>query len=235
MEENGIITGKIPCSGSGIHKTYEESIIRVFTNNKLNSYKNIYYMKEDGSICWNESEEEYNDFLKKINEEGHKYKEIEILSVLGFGNNGEIIVEFIEPQVLRKHLIAEAVMRQQKNEEKLDNNTSLSPSRMHRTYPESFFRIIFSSFYKDLLDRSYNGIFIRKSSGKIVFPYSHREWNSRDILQDCVLETEINENDFEEVIILNSYYNDNNNYFVEFINKDVYDLYESNRKKLMLK
>ena len=28
MDENGIITGKIPGSGSGIHKTYEESIIR---------------------------------------------------------------------------------------------------------------------------------------------------------------------------------------------------------------
>ena len=241
MDENGIITGKIPNSGSGVHKTYEESVIRVFRNTDLRAYKNEYFVNKEGAIRWGTSEEDYNAILKDI-ENGEDYKRIEILSVLGL-NGEKIIVEFIDSKALQMHLLAEASMRNQEyhlNAEKQDNKLPHSGQGIHRTYPESTFRIMDAFHYKQVLEKSNYGVFLRKSDGAIVIPSLDSEWNeniANDYYKYYVLLSDIQRNgqEYEEMVVVNTSYNEKERcYFVELIDKDTFDIYVSSSREARL-
>ena len=243
MDENGIITGKIPSSGSGIHKTYEESIIRVFKNTGLNAYKNEYFINEAGGITWASSEEEYTNILKQI-EDCAEFRRVELLGVIGLGSD-KVIVEFIDSNALRMHLLAEATMRNQEyhlNVGNEDGKLSFSGQGVHKTYPESTFRIIDSFHYKQVLDKSNYGIFIRKSDGAIVIPSLASEFtngyyrnNTYYKYYELLSDIQENSNEYEEVVVLNTIYNEKSNqFFIELIDKDTFDIYTSSSREARL-
>ena len=240
MEENSIITGQIPVTGSGVHKTYEESVIRTLKTVNVRSYNNEYFMDKEGSLHWATTEEGYEELTKQY-KDGELIK-VEILSAFSCGGN-QAIVEFIDSKILRQHLIAEAVMR---NQERLSAQDTANNSRidsgigMHRTYPESMFRIIDSYSMKKILERSHFGIYIRKSDGLVVIPVIEDDPDYRDFIYRRLnkeLETlsniQKNEENFIEVVILNSYINEKDGTFIaELISKDIYEQYISYERKL---
>ena len=104
MDTNDIITGKIPQTGSGIQKKYEESII-VLSQTLDFGYaykKQLFYRDADGVVCWARSEEKYEEHL---NNPG--LKKVELLSVLPISSD-RAFIEIIDSEILRMHLIEEA-------------------------------------------------------------------------------------------------------------------------------
>ena len=236
MDENGIITGKIPGSGSGIHKTYEESIIRYNQIDYLRAYNNQYFMSSEGRLCWGEDEEDYNYYLNNS-----EYTKVDILSVECTPNN-EFVVEFIDSKALRLHLIAEAVERRNKVNvsENVDTNTLPTVGvGMHKTYPESTFLVLGEVEFSELCRLSYLGIFFSKKLGKVVFPKINDVYDSTGysyIENRRVYMSVINEhlNDYIELSILNVVPN-GDRYIVEVINKDIFESYSAgNERKLSL-
>ena len=116
MENNSLITGKIPVTGNGFHKTYEDSVIRRIAYsgpsvNIFNSYNNEHFIKSDGSIWWASDENEYNNYLND-----NDYKRVVIINVMLLStdpNSGlpTYLVEVIEPNLLRLHLYNEEKQR----------------------------------------------------------------------------------------------------------------------------
>ena len=220
MDENSIITGQIPVTGTGVHKTYEESIIRMFPGDKLNAYNNEYYVDESGALEWASDKEEYN-----ANKGNEKLKRVELLNI--FRSDGYTIVEYIDPKALRQHLIAEAVMRNQYNHANEMETPLYSAQAMRKTCPNSFFRIIDANLYQKILEKSNFGIFMRKSDGLIIVPVT--DW---DVINDdgtftfhkeTLTNICSNVDDYEKLVILNStYIEKNNTYFVEMIRLDAY-------------
>lgn len=228
MDENGIITGKIPNSGSGVHKTYEESIIRIFRNCDLRGYKNEYFVNGEGAVRWGRDKEDYNYYLNNP-----EYTKVEILSVECTPNK-DFVVEFIDSKALRLHLIAEAVERRNKvnTSEKIDTNTLPAVGTgIHKTYPESTFLVFNDVEFSELCRLSYLGIYFSKKLGKVVFPRNSYEYESsgyRDIENRRIYLSEINEHldDYIELSILNVMPN-GERYVVEVIDKNILESYLS--------
>ena len=226
MDENGIITGRIPSSGSGIHKTYEESVIRYNCIEKLMAYNNQYFVDEEGHLSWADYADDYEDMIKNP-----KYTKVDILSAECTPENN-FIVEFIDSKVLRHHLVAEAVERRSKANTSEKENTNALPSfgaGIHKTYPESTFLLLGEVEFSELCRLSYIGIYFSKKLGKVVFPKINDIYDSTGysyIENRRVYMSEINEhlNDYIELSILNVVPN-GNKYIVEVINKDILESY----------
>ena len=250
MEENGIITGQIPVTGYGVHKTYEESIIRVIISSDFRAYNNAYFLnKTTGKIHWTDNEEVYREVFEN-DQATDKYKKVEILSVAGFGpGDDRLIVEFIDSNALRQHLIAEAVIRNQNHQddrETNDNTTSNSHFGISKTYLESMFRIINTSIYKLILERSNYGMYIKKSNGCFVIPTSKQEYEKaqeqRKLLAgyqydfyESIDYIESHLEEFEEVELVKAYpIGDGSSFYIEILNKDIYEKYESFNRRLTI-
>ncbi len=99
METNSIITGCIPGNQNGIHKTYEESFLialhnRTFLYDIFNKKADT-YLTEKGNIVI--SDEEYSKNMKRV----------ELLNVYPIASDTYFVCEFIEPEILHRHLLDE--------------------------------------------------------------------------------------------------------------------------------
>ena len=118
---NDIILGKIPVNGDGFHRTYRESVIRLITNfDCFWPYNNAYFMHKTGYIHWADSEEKYNETISS-----DEYKRVVLLKTFTFGNN--ILVEFIQPEILHMHLQKEDLVRKHLSEK---SSLSLKPNNL---------------------------------------------------------------------------------------------------------
>ena len=239
MEENGIITGQIPVTGNGVHKTYEESIIRMYYAGSISSYNNEYYIDNNGSLVWCEKEKDYEQFIEGIQNE--ELKPAVILNI--FRSDCYTVVEYIDSNSLRQHLIAEAVMRNQAHQEIENNNVNNSTNSNYcifKTYPESIFRIVEPPLYQIILEKSSFGVYIRKKDGCLIIPLPDEEYGRKiesyidyyDYLEGLeYICSHLDEYDVVEII--KTYYNDKNNtYFVELVDKDIYKSYVQYKRKL---
>ncbi len=99
METNSIITGRIPGNENGIHKTYEESFFIVLHNRTLiydifNKKTNL-YLTDNGSI------------LAIDEPDSDSWKRLELLNVYPISSDVYFMCEFIEPEILHRHLVDE--------------------------------------------------------------------------------------------------------------------------------
>lgn len=107
LNTNAIITGRIPVSGEGFHKTYIESVIRLISNKEMlinNINGELFISKIDGSIYWEESVSEYEDMLNDDD-----YMRVNILKIYSFDD--KVLLELINPKILDIHLKREEMIR----------------------------------------------------------------------------------------------------------------------------
>ena len=105
MENNGIVTGHIPVTGDGVHKTYEESFLSYLSDNEV--VKIFYYPKAYG--IYYKSETDNIEALKRDEIDSDKYVRLEIINVSVLGSR--YVFELIDANVLHSHLVEEAYQR----------------------------------------------------------------------------------------------------------------------------
>ncbi len=110
MQENSFINGKIPVTGNGMHKTYEESIIKMISykyDSIFNAYNNELFIDELGYLRYAADYNEYKRYSTNAN-----MKKVVIINIL-YTYDDKFLVELIDPKILNMHLM---------HEEKLRNN-----------------------------------------------------------------------------------------------------------------
>lgn len=115
MEENGIITGMIPNSGSanGIHRTYEDSFFafihgNYFENTIRHEFEGLYFDKSNFSLI---SLHEFSDTAERIKRNPENYIKVVILNFYRLESN-YYFIEYISQSSLHEHLVHEEEMRQ---------------------------------------------------------------------------------------------------------------------------
>ena len=109
MENNSLVLGRIPVSGDGIHKTYEESFIRYITANNLktvfgpNSY-GLFFNTKNNVVEYASSEEQF-DILNKTS----LFKRVEVINIAKLADE-MFFIELIEPSILHQHLLDERMI-----------------------------------------------------------------------------------------------------------------------------
>lgn len=113
MENNGFCTGKIPVTGSGIHKTYEESIFDLSRMSNLESIlqyepRGLYYEIDDANLWWlDEKEYEEGGIWNEIQKNPGNFIKLRIINIVPL-NNELVLLELINPSILNNHLLCEA-------------------------------------------------------------------------------------------------------------------------------
>ena len=112
MDNNSLILGKIPTSGGGITKTYEESR---FVFIRKDSHEE-YCLKNNYEFYLNTKTNEITPDTNEVD----TYKEMVILSILPYGGVSQhgglyhdFIVEVIEKDILRAHLYDERMIMEE--------------------------------------------------------------------------------------------------------------------------
>lgn len=111
MESNSLIIGRIPGSGEGIRKTYEESMFvdlwkeSVLTDTRLNRREKVYINKETNEII-------YESHLPN---DKTNCKELDVLALIPYTRNGSsyCLCEVIEKDILHKHLMEERLLAEE--------------------------------------------------------------------------------------------------------------------------
>ena len=124
METNDLLNFSIPSHGGGIGKTYEESIIIFLKNDRL-----WYAMKNKSNYVFFE-DTEYNIidiigfdetlelktgiFVKYENViSNDRYRKLELLNIMPINEN-YVLVELIDPEILKTHLNQERILKLEK-------------------------------------------------------------------------------------------------------------------------
>ena len=117
MESNGIVTGVIPGNATGgnfcVHKTYEESIIQMFSWDNIKMY---FYYPEKYGLFLNQK----NEIVCLENVKSNNQRRYVALNYVDLSNGA--VLEMIDAEILHRHLIQEAYERQMMLE---NNNRSL--------------------------------------------------------------------------------------------------------------
>ena len=121
MESNNYILGRIPGSGSGIRKTYEESFFielsyteedKIIESN-LNLRKKLYLNKETNEIV--------------LGKDSDEYIELEVLAILPYTctSNSKVfyLMEVIDKRILHRHLVEERSMMERLIASNMERNT----------------------------------------------------------------------------------------------------------------
>ena len=108
MENNSIITGVIPGSGSTFHKTYEESFLyyiersyreKLFSNPKQTGL--FLDPVNNNIVCLD---------LIELSNRSSKLRRLEIISIMD--SNNMLLFELIDAEILHNHLVHDAYERQ---------------------------------------------------------------------------------------------------------------------------
>ena len=121
MDNNNFILGRIPSNGGGICKTYEESMLEFVISDEyktcLMNNKTFFYNIEYEYIYINEENEKKNP----------DDKELVVLSILPYGGASqygglyfEYIVELIDKDILKAHLLDERMLLEEQKTLTLD-------------------------------------------------------------------------------------------------------------------
>lgn len=119
MESNNLVLGRIPGSGSGLRKTYEESIFLDLSNES----KLVSCSFDSRSKLYIDLDHNEVTILKsKTNlEDPSKYRELEILSILPY-TYGEkttyYMLEVIDKEILHRHLVEERMLLEEQIKER---------------------------------------------------------------------------------------------------------------------
>lgn len=121
MESNNLVLGRIPGSGSGLRKTYEESIFLDLSGS--NESKLVSCSFDSRSKLYIDLDHNEVTILKsKTNlEDPSKYRELEILSILPY-TYGEkttyYMLEVIDKEILHRHLVEERMLLEEQIKER---------------------------------------------------------------------------------------------------------------------
>ena len=125
MDDNGIITGKIPVSGEGAHKTYEDSMFaRIFYRYFYDIIKygnnGIYFDKETNELVCISPSTINDGLLDRIKNNPENYIKVVLINIINLPKDGDYyFVEFISQSSLHQHLVHEEEMRQNEIESAL--------------------------------------------------------------------------------------------------------------------
>ncbi len=117
MDENGFYTGKIPVTGDGIHKTYEESFFDVLNLRSLPELlryesRGLYYKIDECLLYWlDDIEFGENGIWNKIQSNPKNFIEVKIINIVPI-NNDWVLLEYIDSSILNNHLLHESQEKQ---------------------------------------------------------------------------------------------------------------------------
>lgn len=117
MDENGFYTGKIPVTGDGIHKTYEESFFDVISLRSLPEIlryesRGLYYKIDECLLYWlDDIEFGENGIWNKIQSNPKNFIEVKIINIVPI-NNDWVLLEYIDSSILNNHLLHESQEKQ---------------------------------------------------------------------------------------------------------------------------